>query len=222
MALSASEEETIESLKRWWRESGKALVTGMAIIALGWLAWWQWQNMQESTAAEASALYDEVARTLAVGPEETVDEAARDQARELIAQIRTDYTDTPYALYAALFSARLAVEDGDLAAAQSDLEWLLDNTHDGWFSETDPTLVATARLRLGRVLLARDQAAQALTVISAGEPGALQPQYDELRGDIYRAQGQEEQALEAWRAAAGSGQGSPFLDMKINQLATGA
>lgn len=222
MALDASEEETIESLKRWWRESGKALATGIAIIALAWLAWWQWQNMQESTAAEASALYDEVARRLAVGPEETVDEAARDEARELIGQIRSDYTDTPYALYAALFSARLAVEDGDLAAAQSDLEWLLDNTSEGWFSETDPTLVATARLRLARVLLARDEAAQALTVISAGEPGALQPEYDELRGDIYQAQGQEEQALEAWRAAAESGQGSPFLEMKINQLATGA
>ncbi|MEX1197451.1 MAG: tetratricopeptide repeat protein [Pseudohongiellaceae bacterium] len=222
MALSASEEETIESLKRWWRESGKALATGIAIIALGWLGWQQWQNRQESTVAEASALYDDVARRLAVGPEETVDEAARDEARDLIGQIRADYADTPYALYAALFSARLAVEEGDLAAAQSDLEWLLDNTRDGWFEQTDPTLVATARLRLGRVLLAREQPAEAMTVISAAEPGALQPEYAELRGDIYRAQGQEEQALEAWRAAAESGEGSPFLDMKINELATGA
>lgn len=222
MALSASEEETIESLKRWWRESGKALATGIAIIALAWLAWWQWQNMQQSTAAEASALYDEVARLIAVAPGETVDEAARDRARDLIGQIRADYTGTPYALYAALFSARLAVEDGNPAAARSDLEWLLDNTSDGWFSQTDPTLVATARLRLGRALLAQDMAGQALAVISAAEPGALQPEYDELRGDIYRVQGQDEQALEAWRAAAASGRGSPFLDMKINQLATEA
>lgn len=222
MALSASEEETIESLKRWWRESGKALATGIAIIALGWLGWMQWQNMQESTAAEASALYDEISRRVAVSPGQTVDQAARDEARELAAQLRSDYPDTTYALYAALFAAKLSAEDGDLAAAQADLEWVLANTSDGWFRQTDPTLVTTARLRLGRVLLASDQAAQALTVISAGEPGALQPQYDELRGDIYQAQGQEEQALEAWRAAAASGQGSPFLEMKINQLATGA
>jgi predicted negative regulator of RcsB-dependent stress response len=222
VALSASEEETIESLKRWWRESGKALATGIAIIALGWLGWYQWQNMQESTVAEASALYDGISRRVAVQPGQTVDETARDEARNLAEQLRTDYADTPYALYAALFSARLAVEDGDLAAAQSDLEWLLANTRDGWFSQTDPTLVATARLRLGRVLLARDQAARALTVISAAEPGALQPEFDELRGDIYRAQGQVEEALEAWRAAAASGQSSPFLDMKINELATGA
>ncbi len=222
MALSASEEETIESLKRWWRESGKALATGVGIIALGWLGWLQWQNMQENTVAEASALYDEVARRLAVGQDGTVEPPAREEARGFIQQLRDDYPDTPYALYGALFGARLAVDAGDLSSARSQLEWLLDNTQDGWFRQTDPTLVATARLRLGRVLLAQDRAEQALTVVSAAEPGALQPEFDELRGDIYMARGQEEQALEAWRAAAESGQGSPFLEMKINQLASGA
>ena len=222
MALSASEEETIESLKRWWRESGKALAIGVAIIAAGWLGWQQWQNMQQSTVAEASALYDEVARRLAVGPEGTVEQSAREESRELIQQLQSDYPDTPYALFSALYGARLAVDAGDLEGAQRQLEWLLDNTQDGWFRQTDPTLIATARLRLGRVLLAQDLPDQAQTVISAVQPGALQPEFDELRGDIHMARGEEEQALEAWRAAAASGQGSPLLEMKINQLASGA
>lgn len=216
MALSASEEETIESLKRWWHDSGKALAFGVAIIALAWLGWLQWRNMQESTAAEASALYDELISLVAAAPGETSEAAAGDEARELVNRLRTDYADTPYALYGALFGARLAMQNDDPAAAQRELEWLLDNVRDGWFNRTDPTLVATARLRLARVLLASEQAERALTVLSAGEPGALQPEYDELRGDIYLALGQEEQALEAWRAAVDSGQGSPFLDLKIN------
>ncbi len=35
MAFSTEEEETLETLKRWWNESGKSLALGVVVFAVG-------------------------------------------------------------------------------------------------------------------------------------------------------------------------------------------
>jgi predicted negative regulator of RcsB-dependent stress response len=214
VAISAEEEETLESIKRWWNDSGKFIAMGIAAIAVVYFGWQAWQNSRDNITAEASALYDQLSDLVVVEPGQAVAEADRSRALQLISRIKSDYKGSVYALYAALFGARLAVENNDLATARQELEWLLANTR----GNTDPTLVALAQLRLGRVLLADGQAAQALTVISGAEAGALAADFDELRGDIYLSQGQHEQALTAYTAASTAGSNSPVLQLKLNEL----
>lgn len=224
MAISAEEEETLESIKRWWDDSGKFIAMGIAAIAVVYFGWQFWQGSRENVAAEASALYDQLSDIAVVQPGQPIAEEDRSRALQLISRIKSDHSGSVYALYASLFGARLAVENNDLATARQELEWLLANTRSGFFGETDPTLIALAQLRLGRVLLADGQASQALTVISGAEPGALAADFDELRGDIYLSQGQREQALTAYTAASSAGSASPVLQLKLNELqgSTGA
>lgn len=218
MALSADEEETLEAIKRWWHESGRMLALGIAVVAAGYFGWQFWQNAQQSSAAAASAVYDQLSAVAVTAPGQAIADQDREQALALINTLKTEHADSVYALYGALFAARLAVEADDLALAQRELEWLLDNTRDGLFASTEPTLISLAQLRLAQVLLASDQAAAALSLVSSVDGGSLQVEFDELRGDIYLAQGQHEQAVAAYQSAAESGNASPVLQMKISEL----
>lgn len=218
MAISAEEEETLDAIKRWWNDSGKFIAMGIAAIVVVYFGWQFWNSSRNNVTAEASALYDQLTAIAVAEPGQSVPEAERVRAQELVSRIKSEYSGSTYALYAALFGARLAVEANDLASARQELEWLLANTRSGLFGSTDPTLIALAQLRLGRVLLAEGQGAQALTVISSAEPGALAADFDELRGDIYMSQGQREQALAAYEAASSAGSASPVLQLKLNEL----
>lgn len=214
MALSTEEEESLESLKRWWRESGRLLALGIAVVAVVYFGWQFWQNTQTRVAAEASAVYDQLTRLTVTPPGENVPEEDRAQALMLIETLKSDHGGSVYALYGALFGARLAVEADDLAGAQQELEWLLDNTR----SSTDETLILLAQLRLGRVLLANGEPDRALALISGVNAQALSAEFDELRGDIYMAQGQRDQALAAYESAMDAATGNPILQMKLTEL----
>lgn len=227
MAISAEEEETLDAIKRWWNESGKFIATGIAAIALCYFAWQFWIGSRASALAEASALYDQLANIAVVEPGQQVSSTERERAMQIVAELKSQHDGTIYALYGALFGARLAVEDDNLTLARQELEWLLANARDGLFNKTEPTLLALARLRLARVLLADGQATEALTVISAAQQGALAAEFEELRGDIYLSQGQSELALAAYQAAVqttlspASAQAngiSPVLQLKLNEL----
>lgn len=218
MALSTEEEESLESLKRWWRESGRSIAMGIAAVALVYFGWQAWQGSQTRSAAAASAVYDQLSQLMVTQPGESVPEANREQAQTLVATLKSDHADSVYALYGALYGARLAVEADDLATAEQELQWMLDNTQSGLFGSTDETLVQLAQLRLGRVLLASGEADRALTVISGVEASALSAEFDELRGDIYLAQGQREQALAAYESALAAATGNPILQMKLTEL----
>ncbi|MEX0740919.1 MAG: tetratricopeptide repeat protein [Pseudohongiella sp.] len=218
MALSTEEEESLESIKRWWRESGRSLAMGIVAVALVYFGWQAWQASQTRSAAEASAVYDQLSQLMVTPPGEMVPEADRESAQALVARLKTDHADSVYALYGALFGARLAAEADDLATAEQELQWLLDNTQSGLFGSTDATLVMLAQLRLGRVLLANGEPDRAMSVISGVEPSALSAEFDELRGDIYLAQGQREQALAAYESAQAAAAGNPILQMKLTEL----
>lgn len=218
MAISAEEEETLEAIKRWWNESGKFIAMGIAAIVVVYFGWQLWTSSRTGVTAEASAIYDQLTGIAVVEPGLQVAAAERERAMLLVEQLKSEHSNSAYALYAALFGARLAAEENDLPAARQHLEWLLANTRSGMFGSTDPTLVALAQLRLGRVLLAEGQGEQALTVISGAEPGALAAEFDELRGDIYLSQGQTDLALSAYEAAAAAGNVSPVLQLKLNEL----
>lgn len=218
MALSTEEEESLDAIKRWWQESGRLLAIGIAAVALVYFGWQAWQGSQTRSAAEASAVYDQLSQLMVTPAGETVPQQDREAAQALVATLKADHADSVYALYGALFGARLAVEADDLATAEQELQWLLDNTSSGWFGSTDETLVMLAQLRLGRVLLANGEPDRALSVISGAEPSALSPEFDELRGDIYMAQGQRDQALEAYESAMEAATGNPILQMKLTEL----
>lgn len=219
MAFSTEEEETLDALKRWWNESGKSLALGVVVFLVGYLGWMQWQRMQESSAAAASDLYEQLGTTIVLGEGQELSDDARAIGMRLIQQLKTEYSSSAYALYGALFGAMLAVEENDLDRAETELQWLLDNTRSGMFGSTDPSLVITAQLRLARVILAKDEAQRALTLLDSVNPGAFEALHAEIRGDALVALGRLNEAHASYLAALQAGSSSEYLRMKLNDLA---
>ncbi len=176
MEMHATEEQQIESFKKWWKENASSVITGILLGVAVLFGAKSWFAYQERAAENASNIYTTLMNALSNGQESLVNE----QAGVLI----SDFSSTPYAPLAALALAKLKLEQGELQAAHAQLQWALD--HAG-----SEVIGHTARLRLARVMMAEGNldAAEALTAHVAGDEGGFASMYAELRGDIHLARG---------------------------------
>ncbi len=195
-----TEDEQVEAFKKWWKENGTALVVGIIIVLLAAGGYRYWTAQKHSDAVQASALLDSAVEALANGDDQRVSDAA--------GQLLSAYSDTAYAPLAALTLAKSKHAVNDLTSAQTYLEWALDNTK-------DDAVKHIARVRLVSVLWDQDKAADALQLMDGVAPGEFMAIYEELRGDIYASQGENEKAIEAYELAVG---GSAFGDTGSVQL----
>ncbi|MGD8616054.1 MAG: tetratricopeptide repeat protein, partial [Gammaproteobacteria bacterium] len=190
MDVHASEKEQVEALKKWWKENGSSVITGILLglsVLLGGKAWFSYQ---ETRALSASNIYAQM--IAALGRDDS--EAVRTYANQLIG----DYSGSGYAPLAALALANVAITENEPAAAQAQLQWALDH------ADKDE-LRHTARMRLIRVLIDRNQLQEARQQLDAvGEAGAYDYLYAELRGDLAMAEGDTARAARAYRQAMDS------------------
>ena len=219
MAINAAEEETLETLKKWWEENGKQLVAAIVIVAAGFGGWNFWEGQQLATQGAASDLYEEMLELTLVEPGQQIATDDADRIIALTAQLRDDFSQSTYASFGALFAASQHVASNDLGAAEADLQWIIDNHGKGFMAKTDSGLLLTANLRLGRVILARGDAERALALVNSVAPQSFEAGYSELRGDIYLALGRRADARDAYLAAQEAGSLSDSLRMKLDDLA---
>lgn len=220
MATYGNDEEQVEALKAWWNENGNSLLTGIVLVLVVFFGTRQWQAMQAADSGAASDLYQQLADLAIDNLTQPVSAEALQAAEAVYAQLRTDHEDSIYARYAALAVARFQVDQGNLDQAAAELQWVLDNSADSFFTKVDPELLLTARLRLARVKLAQDQADAALALLRAVEPGTFAAGYAEVEGDALYALGQRDAALAAYqRALAGAVNGNDaLLRLKMQDL----
>ncbi|MDH3901273.1 MAG: tetratricopeptide repeat protein [Gammaproteobacteria bacterium] len=175
MDIHETEEQQVEALKKWWKDNGSSIITGILLGLAVVFAGKSWLAYQERQSQLASDIYTGMMAALANEKETVVTE----QAGILIA----NYPDTPYAPIAALALAKLRLANGDLAAARTQLQWALDNAGSG-------VLRQTVRLRLAHVMVAEGDldAAEAL-LVDVVPDAAFVPLYADLRGDIQLARG---------------------------------
>ncbi|TCK17481.1 putative negative regulator of RcsB-dependent stress response [Thiogranum longum] len=187
MDVHASEKEQIESLKKWWKENGSSLITGALLglsLIFGARAWMNWKDTQAENASNSYAVMQTALKQNDL-------EMVRNQASQLISQS----SGSGYAVLAALVLAKLAVQDGELAAAQAQLEWALEHAK-------TPQLENIARSRLVRVLIDEKDYSQAAKVLAETTGvGEYQAIYAELEGDLAFAQGETASAAAAYRDA---------------------
>lgn len=186
------------------------------LAVYGWRAW---QGHQQSVGEAASDIYFDLLDASALA-EEKPDEANKSTVNHLAEQLKTEYESTSYALYAALLAAKQAVVSDDLAAAEQQIQWVVDR------SDEDSSLQLIARLRLARVIYSQggeENAKRALALIESTQAGSHTSAYEEVKGDIYLELGRVSDARQAYQAAltaAGSvGAQKPLLTIKLNDLA---
>jgi len=209
MNMHISEDEQVEALKKWWKENGTAVIIGVA-IGLGIIVgFWKWREYTSQLQYEASDIYIQFTDALAEKNAETM--ASRYQT------LIKDYSGTSYAVMAAMQMAKQAIEKNDLDKADSELRWALD--HAG-----QDVIAHLARVRLARVLLAKQKVDEALTLIQGLKPSSFDAEYAEIRGDIYRQKGNASEARKAYQTALDSslysGKRREFVRMKMSDLET--
>ncbi len=183
------DEEQAERLKQWWKENWISLAAGLA-IGLGAIFGWEgWKSYQDTRAAEASRMYEDLRLALS--------ESRAQDAEQIGAALIQAHGGSPYASGAALYLATDAVKRGELDQALTHLSWVREHGSDDGVREV-------AALRSARVLWQQGKPDEALALI-AGDGGEFQAMSQELRGDILLSKGDRAAAREAYQKALGAG-----------------
>lgn len=185
MDVYKTDEEQADTIKRWFRENGVSLVTGLMLGLAILFGYKSWTEYGERKAEGASNLYVQFS-----GAAEQDAEAAVKLYDELI----KGFADTEYAVLASLQMGKLRLDKADAQGAQAHLQWALEHAgSDG--------LKHIARLRLARLYLSGGDAAGADKLIAGISEPSYTALYEELRGDIARARDDMPAAYAAYERA---------------------
>lgn len=204
MSSYLSEEEQVEALKKWWKENGTSVITG-ALLGFAIIFGWQgWNAYQTSQGEGASILYTTMENQLAGGDSE----AGIQTAKRLVGE----FGGSVYANFAALRLARVSYEKGEKAAAQSHLQWAMDNA-------PDPALSELARLRLARLLFDMQQWEASARLVETSGGDVLSGEFALLRGDLALQRGDQAGARDAYRVALDQGvDNAELVRMKLAEI----
>lgn len=209
MEIYNSEQDQVEAIKAWWQKNGRMVIVAIVALLLGVFGWQSWQGQKQQRAESAAAIYQQMMDAMVAEPE-----AAMELGRAIVG----DYPKTIYSAMASLTMGRIAVEQGELDAAAAYLRAAADQS-------SQEELKLLARLRLSRVLLAQGQLDEALSQLE-GERGSFKAAFDEQRGDVLQAMGNETEAHDAYtNAIAGYAempQKRELVELKRNDLAQGS
>ena len=182
-----SDEEQAEVVKKWLRENGGSLLTGLLLglaLLFGGKAWFQYQHRQ---AEAASNQYVQLALAVQRNDEQ--------QAVAFHEALLKEHSGSVYAVLAALQMARLQLALNKPDAAQAQLAWALEH------AQEDPHR-HLARLRLARVQIALQKPDEALDLLGkVKEEGPWRSLYEEVRGDAALASARYGAAREHYREA---------------------
>ena len=180
------EQEQLDELKTWWKQYGNLVTAFVVAVALGVVGWQSWNWWQRSQAAQAAAVYGTLQQAAAAH------DAKR--AREAAGDLIDKFSGTSYAGLAALLSAKVQFEAGDLKTAKLQYTWAAEHAR-------DPEQRDLARLRLAAVLLDEKAFDDALKQLSDTPTAPFLALYAEGKGDILAAQGKKAEAKAAYEAA---------------------
>ena len=205
--LEFAKDEDLERAKALWKENGTSITVGVVLglsAIVGYNGWEWWIKKQ---GEEASTLYENL-QELSLGDT---------SAASVVDDLQNDYGSTPYATLAALTMAKHHVENKDLNAAKTQLQWILDNGKDTGMQHI-------ARLRLAMVMLADNDAPGVLALLSNPDGNEFSSRYYELIGDANVANGDVSAAKTAYEKSQelsdGRSVSSNLLQLKLDNLGT--
>lgn len=205
MDVYSTEEEQIESIKKWWKENGRSVIAGAVFGLGGVLAWQAWMGHEADVGEQASVQFEQLLDSLQAGRNDATDKQAE--------VLMTDFESTSYALLGALSDARAKLEQKDTAAARARLEWAMAHT-------TDDALLEIVRLRLARVLLNEGDLDGAGKLAGERKLTSYAGEYAELEGDIAAARDDRDAAAGAYRRALDNNvSNAATVQMKLDDLA---
>ncbi|BCA95527.1 membrane protein [Legionella antarctica] len=208
MSVYMTEDEQLEVMKKWWKRYGNIVTVFLSLILLciAGYRYMHWHN--DKLTQQASVTYENMMMALS---DQNI-KSVRSYANELI----KDYGHSVYADAAHMTLAKVYVSKNKLDQAKDELSVVANKSN-------MTALKQIAKIRIARILAAKKSYSNALSELSTIDDETYLPVINELKGDIYGATGQYQEAIAAYRLAIDevktNGMGNLFLEMKTNELA---
>lgn len=180
------DQEKIDSLKSWWDTYGTWTVIIVSVFIASFAGSQGWKYYQQQQRMQAADLY-----VLLQQVQQSEDVMKINDAAYLLME---GYPSSGYAPRAALIAARANVDAGEIKKAKENLQWVLNNAK-------EIELKDLVRLRLASLLLDEKNYNEALKTLDTRHSEAFAGLYADLKGDIYVAAGQNQEAQLAYQAA---------------------
>lgn len=205
MSIYMTEEEQLESIKKWWvkHQSKITIVLSIILLCVAGYRYWNWHI--EKRDKQASETYERLMVAFSKQDDQSIQAYAK--------TLSTEFGSTVYSDVARLTMARYYV------------------THERWKEATEalasvaqkstmPALQQVAVIRLARIFISQKMYDNALIQLNKVSDTLYLSQVNELKGDIYGAQGEMAKAREFYQKARiladKQGVSSPSLEMKMN------
>ena len=205
--LDLDEQEQRDQFMYFWKQYG-SLITWVLIAVLGaFAAWNAYEYWQRSQASQASAMFDEVERSIATGDVAKVERALSD--------MNAKFGSSPYAQQAGLLAAKTFYGKGNLDASKKALATVAEKSSDAGYQ-------AIAKLRLASALIEGKSYDDAMKQLSGTYPKEFEPLAADRRGDVLALQGKPLEAkAEYVKAYKGFDDKSGYrrlVEVKLNAL----
>jgi predicted negative regulator of RcsB-dependent stress response len=187
MAIELMDEhEKGEHVRAWLRQNGSAIVTGVALGLAAIFGWQWWQGSQSEHRVTASIQYQALT--------EAVERNELDTVAAMAEELEREYSDTTFAVLAALQLGDARAQAGDMKGAVAALEKAGQLTK-------DPALAGISRLRAARLILTSGDAEAALAQLDAMPAGMYAGFAAEVKGDALSVLGRAAEARDAYAEA---------------------
>ncbi|MDF1795745.1 MAG: tetratricopeptide repeat protein [Coxiellaceae bacterium] len=200
--------EEQEFLKNWWDSYGKAIIIAVVVgLAIGY-GWRYYHQFELKRAAQASVIYQQ----LLVADKQGQPQPER---RKLLDQLVKQFPKSSYTSLAQFLSASDDVSNKQYKLAEQSYRWVMSEGN-------NKSLQQVARLRLAKILTYQKQYGAALKVLKKVNDKSYLPMIENVRGDIYAAQGDKDQARKSYQESEEGlsklGVDNPLLKLKIASL----
>ena len=205
MDINQTEEQQVESIKKFWSDNGNAIIAGLAIGFAGFIGLNYYNDHKLQQELNTSEAYQTM---IEEGAENGTEFEAAGNA------FIAEYSASSYAMLTAIGLAKEAAEKQDWVKAETYLNTAIEKS-------VDDGIKAIVTERLARVQLQLEKYEQALVTLTPKLPASFDASVEEIKGDIYFKQGKKSLARNAYQASidfATEGT-NPALQMKLDDLA---
>ena len=175
-----------EQVRKWIKENGIAVVVGVVLALALIFGWRQWQAHKANREVQAASQFAVI--------QNAVQSDNKQAMAAALADLQKNYADSAYAALGSAATAEYDVGKDDLKPAAQNLQWAVSHSK-------QPALKSLFTLRLARVLIAQDQAQQALKELAGIPSGGYAALSAELRGDALLKLGKSGEARDAYQQA---------------------
>ena len=184
--MELDEHEQGELVRKWLRQNGSSLITGIAMGLALVFAWQWWQGKGLRHQEEAATQYQAFV--------EALDAKDAGKAKTFTALLTDKYSDTPYSDLAVLRNAAFLHSAGKTDEAVKLLKAAQPKVN-------RPEMAEMFSLRLARLLLIAGKSDEARKQVDSISNPRFPAISNELRGDIAAAKGHREEARKAYQMA---------------------